>query len=201
MSVLIPVGLGELYDKISILEIKAARIRDAEKLAHVHKELSELRAIAEKFPIDQNLYLELKDVNELIWYNVGEQWELEARKNSTRRLYNWRVMHIYSMTNGPLSKKKISLQSGSTIMEVKSYASAMNQSDKVKLRVLLDFHHGMGDEIICNGLVREYCKNTRRLVFFASNAIILRFHSCTETLRICASMSSTRIRSDIGSGS
>lgn len=33
----------------------------------------------------------------------------------------------------------------------------MNQSEKVKSRVLLDFHHGMGDELICNGLVREYC--------------------------------------------
>ena len=33
----------------------------------------------------------------------------------------------------------------------------MNQFKKVKSRVLLDFHHGMGDELICNGLVREYC--------------------------------------------
>lgn len=166
MSVLIPVGLGELYDKISILEIKAARIRDAEKLAHVHKELSELRAIAEKFPIDQNLYLELKDVNELIWYNVGEQWELEARKKFDKTVIQLaRNAYIFNDKRAAI-KKKISLQSGSTIMEVKSYASAMNQSDKVKLRVLLDFHHGMGDEIICNGLVREYCKKYETVGIF-----------------------------------
>lgn len=34
----------------------------------------------------------------------------------------------------------------------------MNQLQRVKSRVLLDFHHGMGDELICNGLVREYCR-------------------------------------------
>lgn len=42
----------------------------------------------------------------------------------------------------------------------------MNQPEKVKSRVLLDFHHGMGDEIICNGLVREYCKRYKEVGIF-----------------------------------
>lgn len=42
----------------------------------------------------------------------------------------------------------------------------MNQLKKVKSRVLLDFHHGMGDEIICNGLVREYCKTYETVGIF-----------------------------------
>jgi len=42
----------------------------------------------------------------------------------------------------------------------------MNQFKKIKSRVLLDFHHGMGDEIICNGLVREYCKTHETVGIF-----------------------------------
>lgn len=42
----------------------------------------------------------------------------------------------------------------------------MNQSGKVKSRVLLDFHHGMGDELICNGLVREYCNTYETVGIF-----------------------------------
>lgn len=33
-------------------------------------------------------------------------------------------------------------------------------------RILLDFHHGMGDELICNGLVREYCKTYETVGIF-----------------------------------
>lgn len=42
----------------------------------------------------------------------------------------------------------------------------MNQLKKVKSKVLLDFHHGMGDELICNGLVREYCKKYETVGIF-----------------------------------
>ena len=42
----------------------------------------------------------------------------------------------------------------------------MNQFEKVKFRVLLDFHHGIGDELICNGLVREYCKKYEAVGIF-----------------------------------
>ena len=42
----------------------------------------------------------------------------------------------------------------------------MNQKEKVKSIVLLDFHHGMGDELICNGLVREYCKRYETIGIF-----------------------------------
>lgn len=42
----------------------------------------------------------------------------------------------------------------------------MNQLEKVKSSVLLDFHHGIGDELICNGLVREYCKKYETVGIF-----------------------------------
>ena len=42
----VPVSVGELLDKISILEIKSARIADADKLRNVRTELSHLLAVA-----------------------------------------------------------------------------------------------------------------------------------------------------------
>lgn len=42
----------------------------------------------------------------------------------------------------------------------------MSQPKKVMRSILLDFHHGMGDEIICNGLVREYCKKYETVGIF-----------------------------------
>lgn len=123
MEVLIPVGLGELYDKISILEIKLERVRDEQKLALVRTEISALRAIAEKFPIDANLYEELKAVNELIWDNVGEQWEREVRKEFDGAIVQLaRDTYILNDKRATI-KREINTRSGSTIVEVKSYAS------------------------------------------------------------------------------
>lgn len=39
-------------------------------------------------------------------------------------------------------------------------------TSKMTSSILLDFHHGMGDEIICNGLVREYCKKYETVGIF-----------------------------------
>lgn len=123
MEVLIPVGLGELYDKISILEIKLERVRDEQKLALVHTELSALRTIAEKFPVDASLYRELKAVNELIWNNVGEQWEREVRKEFDGAIVQLaRDTYILNDKRATI-KREINTRSGSTIVEVKSYAS------------------------------------------------------------------------------
>lgn len=123
MEVLIPVGLGELYDKISILEIKLERVRDEQKLALVRTEISALRAIAEKFPIDASLYRELKAVNELIWDNVGEQWEREVRKEFDGAIVELaRDTYILNDKRATI-KREINTRSGSTIVEVKSYAS------------------------------------------------------------------------------
>ena len=67
MKILIPVSIGELYDKLSILEIKLAKIPDQDKLVNVSKEYNELSAIANQCPIDDDSYKKLKQVNNRIW--------------------------------------------------------------------------------------------------------------------------------------
>jgi len=121
MEILIPVGLGELYDKISILEIKEERVTDPEKLAHVHKELSQLQVIAEKFPIDGPLYNELKAINEVIWDNVGQQWDLEAAGEVGEEVIALaRQVYVNNDKRAEI-KRKINMQYGSGIVEVKHY--------------------------------------------------------------------------------
>ena len=47
-SVLVPVAIGELVDKITILEIKAERITEPAKLRNIHRELAQLLAVRDR---------------------------------------------------------------------------------------------------------------------------------------------------------
>lgn len=121
MQVMIPVGLGELYDKISILEIKAERIDNEEKLKHVRHELKELRNIAAGHPIDETLYQELKKVNEDIWDAVGKQWDKETAGELDQEIIEL-ARTVYTLNDKRVeAKNRINLSHGSSIVEVKHY--------------------------------------------------------------------------------
>jgi hypothetical protein len=69
-TILIPVSPGELLDKISILEIKDARIEDEVKRSAVKNELALLRTESAKLPQSEELsalYAELREANEDVW--------------------------------------------------------------------------------------------------------------------------------------
>jgi hypothetical protein len=59
-SVSVPVSIGELYDKISILEIKAERIHDKRKLENIESELLLLSDVARSLPQLESFLFELK---------------------------------------------------------------------------------------------------------------------------------------------
>ena len=65
----IEVSVGELIDKITILEIKQERITDETKLSHVNAELGILRATVEKdsISVPEELVQELKQINTELW--------------------------------------------------------------------------------------------------------------------------------------
>lgn len=70
-TILIPVSIGELADKLTILEIKAERIEDAGKRAHVQVELEGLRALWSPLEGAQEelapLKRDLRAINERMW--------------------------------------------------------------------------------------------------------------------------------------
>lgn len=70
-TILIPVSIGELADKLTILEIKAERIDDAGKRAHVQVELDGLRVLWEPLAATQAelaaMKQDLRAINERMW--------------------------------------------------------------------------------------------------------------------------------------
>ena len=67
MSVHIPVSIGELFDKYSILEIKHMKIKNPIKLTQVKKELDFLKPYIQKYNLDIKIYNELKNINLKLW--------------------------------------------------------------------------------------------------------------------------------------
>jgi len=120
MNILVPISLGELYDKISILEIKLENINDPIKRENVWKEFKELDNI-EKIKIDGSLFNSLKNINKILWdieNKIREKEKLQEFDNEFIEL----ARNVY-ITNDQRSyiKKKINLQYNSNLIEEKSY--------------------------------------------------------------------------------
>lgn len=124
-TVLAPVSLGELLDKIVILEIKKERISDDAKLSNVRTELQALRDIRPPSLLDnaeiQVWEKALRSANE-------ELWDLEDRIRDKERVANFgpefiEVARLIYRTNDKRAhaKKMINNICGSTIVEEKSY--------------------------------------------------------------------------------
>lgn len=123
MKILAPISLGELYDKISILEIKSdALFNDRSKANNIDSELKELKAIAKKYPIGKDLYEQLKSINKRIW-DIEDGIRGEERNKEYGEDFISFARGVY-FTNDERSaiKKKINVEFGSEIVEEKSYA-------------------------------------------------------------------------------
>ena len=68
-KLLAPISIGELVDKINILEIKYSKLQNKGKISNVEKELKLLKNIyiEMKIDIDNNLHERLKSINLLLW--------------------------------------------------------------------------------------------------------------------------------------
>ena len=122
----VPIATGELIDKITILEIKLARISDPVKTANVRAELALLseRRDSSLTPtaLVEELTARLKTVNEHLW-------ELEDRIRESDRQQDYGPSFVqlargifHSNDERAAIKREINLASGSRLMEEKSYA-------------------------------------------------------------------------------
>ena len=84
MIVSIPVSIGELIDKISILLIKSDKISDLNKNNLIKKELNQLREILDSINLEQNkiesYLIDLKEINLKLWNVEDEIRTLEGKK-------------------------------------------------------------------------------------------------------------------------
>lgn len=124
-EILIPISPGELLDKITILRIKSERIRDAEKLTNVQKELKMLDSIwsenVEEDDTIRHLTEELTSINTSLW-----EIEDDIRDEERQRRFGERFIELARsvyITNDRRAdaKKRINQHLGASIIEEKSY--------------------------------------------------------------------------------
>lgn len=127
MQLQVPVSVGEVLDKITILQIKLAHISNAAKRTNIQNELDALLPLVagDAFTTDQMqaLMAELKSVNEALWDIEDDIREKEATKSFDAEFI--RLARAVYITNDKRAeiKKQINLATGSALVEEKSYES------------------------------------------------------------------------------
>ena len=125
MSIKIDVSVGEIMDKLTILEIKADKIDDTEKLSNILKERENLLPAIALPPLQtdeiQQLAAELKQVNLRLW-EIEDAIRLKEAKKCFDGEFIELARSVY-FTNDQRAalKKQINLQTGSELVEEKSY--------------------------------------------------------------------------------
>ena len=125
MLIKIPVSVGELVDKITILEIKRKIIKDKKKLINIKNELEFLNDILKKKVKLDNLIKKeissLKKINMKLWNIEDGKRNCEKNKNFGKKfLLLARNVYIYNDKRAKI-KLNINMLTGSKIIEEKSY--------------------------------------------------------------------------------
>ena len=126
-KILVEVSVGELLDKISILEIKQEKIKDPEKLKFINDEHSIL-----KDQLDNNvksdeklntLFKSLKDINAKLWVIEDDKRLCEKNSDFTENFIKLsRDVHFLNDDRAKI-KLEINNLTGSKIKEIKEYTS------------------------------------------------------------------------------
>ena len=126
-KIIVEVSIGELLDKISILEIKQEKIKDPEKLKFINNEHSILKDQLEKnVKSDEklnNLYQSLKEINVKLWVIEDDKRQCEKDKNFGEKFIKLsRDVHFLNDDRAKI-KLEINNLTGSSIKEIKEYTN------------------------------------------------------------------------------
>ena len=126
-KILVEVSVGELLDKISILEIKQEKIKDPEKLKFINTEHSILKdQLNNNVKSDEKiekLFQTLKDINAKLWVIEDDKRQCEKEKDFTEKFIKLsRDVHFLNDDRAKI-KLEINNLTGSKIKEIKEYTS------------------------------------------------------------------------------
>ena len=126
-KIIVEVSIGELLDKISILEIKQEKIKEPEKLKFINNEYSILKDQLEKnIKSDDkinNLYQSLKEINAKLWVIEDDKRQCEKDKDFGEKFIKLsRDVHFLNDDRAKI-KLEINNYTGSAIKEIKEYTS------------------------------------------------------------------------------
>ena len=126
-KILVEVSVGELFDKISILEIKKDKIKDKEKLKYIVDEYNLLKEqMINKVKLNEKLnglFDTLKDINSKLWVIEDDKRLCEKNSNFGEKFIKLsRDIHFLNDKRASI-KLEINNQTGSKIKEIKEYTS------------------------------------------------------------------------------
>ena len=126
-KILVEVSVGELLDKISILEIKQEKIKDPEKLNFINEEHSILKdQLNSNVKSDEKLtelFESLKQINAKLWVIEDDKRQCEKEKDFTDTFIKLsRDVHFLNDDRAKI-KLEINNHTGSVIKEIKEYTS------------------------------------------------------------------------------
>ena len=126
-KIIVEVSIGELLDKISILEIKQGKIKDPEKLKFINNEHSILKDQLNKNVKSDDklngLYQSLKGVNSKLWVIEDDKRQCEKDKNFGEKFIKLsRDVHFLNDDRAKI-KLEINNHTGSVIKEIKEYTN------------------------------------------------------------------------------
>ena len=126
-KILVEVSVGELLDKISILEIKQDKIKDPEKLKFIKEEHSILNdQLNKNVKSDKqlnDLFSSLKEINAKLWVIEDEKRQCEKEQNFKEKFIKLsRDIHFLNDDRAKI-KLEINNYTGSKIKEIKEYTS------------------------------------------------------------------------------
>ena len=126
-KIIVEVSIGELLDKISILEIKQEKIKDSEKLKFINNEHSILKDQLEKNVKSDDklndLYQSLKEINAKLWVIEDDKRQCEKDKDFGEKFIKLsRDVHFLNDDRAKI-KLEINNHTGSVIKEIKEYTN------------------------------------------------------------------------------
>ena len=126
MNIKVEVSVGEFLDKLTILEIKSARIQDTNKLKSINNELDIIRRAWESSPFSQHDLSQelarLRKVNETLWDIEDSIRDKERHKTFDKEFIELaRSVYINNDERAAI-KREINVKVGSELIEEKSYA-------------------------------------------------------------------------------
>ena len=126
-KIIVEVSVGELLDKISILEIKQGKIKDPKKLNFINNEHSILKNQLEKNVKSdeklEKLFQDLKDINAKLWVIEDDKRDCEKNKDFGEKFIKLsRDVHFLNDDRAKI-KLEMNNHTGSAIKEIKEYTS------------------------------------------------------------------------------
>ncbi len=123
----VPISVGELVDKVTILEIKSEQIPDAGKQANIRREFDALERVLKPLltatPALADLKAELRSINETLWRIEDDIRDCERRRDFGDRFIELARSVYQTNDRRAATKRRIDELTGSDLVEEKSYAS------------------------------------------------------------------------------